>query len=308
MSLLAWALLLALSCLWGSSYFVIEIALRDLPVMTIVAFRLVLAALVLWLVVAATGNAGKVPRSLRAWGVFAIMGLLNNVAPFLLIVWGQTEITSSLASILNATTPIFAVVVAALVLRDEPITRLRVVAVLIGFAGVIVMVGPDALHDLGRNVLAQFAVVLAGLSYACASVYGRRYLAAGVPPSVNSACQVSMSACMLLPFAIAEGGIAELAAATPSSWAALLSLAVLSTALAYLLYFRLLATAGATNLMLVTFLIPVTAILLGTTLLGEVLHTSEIGGMLLIALALVVIDGRVFRRRRSPPVSRPRST
>ena len=293
----AWVMLIALSCLWGSSYFMTEIALRGFPVLTIVALRVAFASAVLWLVVWFSG--ARIPRELRVWAAYLLMGLLNSVIPFSLIVWGQTEIGSSLAAILNATTPIFAVLIASLFLRDEPATPAKIAGVVVGFLGVVVMIGPDAMQDLGNAVLAQIAVVLAGLSYACAGVFGRRFHSFGVAPTVSAACQVTMSAFLLLPFAFFTGGFDHFHATTPTSWAALISLAVFSTAVAYMLYFRILASAGATNLMLVTFLIPVTAILLGTLVLHETLHTNEILGMLLIALALVAIDGRLVSRRRT---------
>lgn len=298
MSAAAWLMLVALSVLWGTSYFLIEIALEGLPVLTLVATRIALAAAVLWLFVWATG--ARVPRSLRTWSAFLLMGVLNNIIPFSLIVWGQTAITSSLAAILNATTPIFAVLIAPLFLRDEPFTPAKFGAVLLGFAGVVVMIGPDAVRELGGAVFAQLAVVLAALSYASASVFGRRFHALGIAPLASAACQVTMSALLLLPAVFADDGFTSLTGASVPVWAAVGSLAVLSTAVAYVLYFRILATAGATNLMLVTFLIPVTAILLGTLVLGETLHRSELLGMTLIAFALVSIDGRVFRRRTAP--------
>jgi drug/metabolite transporter (DMT)-like permease len=298
MSNAAWVMLVVLSILWGSSYFLIEIALEELPVLALVALRLLLAALVLWLFVLFSD--ARIPRDARTWGAFAVMGLLNNVIPFSLIVWGQTEISSSLASILNATAPIFAVVVAALFLKDEPVSAGKIAGVMLGFLGVVVMIGPDAMRSLGDSVLAQLAVVLAGLSYACAGVFGRRFHARGSAPTVSAACQVSMSAFILVPVVFATGGLAGLEHTSATAWSAVASLAILSTAVAYLLYFRILALAGATNLMLVTFLIPVTAILLGTLLLHESLHVSEVLGMLLIALALVAIDGRLFRRSGVP--------
>lgn len=291
----AWVMLIGLSAFWGSSYFWTEIALQGLPVLAIVAFRLALAAAVLWFVVWLSG--ARVPREPRIWGAYLVMGLLNSVIPFSLIVWGQTDISSSLASILTATTPIFTVVIAALFLRDEPATRIKVAGVIVGFLGVVVMIGPDAFNDLGQSVMAQLAIVLAGVSYAIATVFGRRFHGLGLSPNVSSACQVSMSTIFILPFAYFTDSFDTASAAPPIVWVAILSLAVLSTAVAYMLYFRILATAGATNVVLVTFLIPVTAILLGTLILHETLNFNEILGMLLITLALIAIDGRLFRRR-----------
>ncbi|MDJ0909275.1 MAG: DMT family transporter [Woeseiaceae bacterium] len=291
----SWAMLALLSFLWGCSYFLIEIAL-ELPVLLLVAVRIMLAAVVLWAYVLLRGE--QIPKQLSVWTAFLVMGLLNNVIPFSLIVWGQTEITSSLASILNATTPLFAVLIAAVWLRDEPVTPAKIIGVVIGFVGVSVMIGPGALTEIGGEVLAEIAVVLAGLSYACAGAFGRRFHRLNLSPAVAAAGQVTMSSLVLGAVVLLTHDFSVPLNASITAWAAVAAMAVFSTAFAYLLYFRLLATAGATNLMLVTFLIPVTAILLGVFLLQETLSAYEIGGMLLIFFALIVIDGRVFGVRR----------
>jgi drug/metabolite transporter (DMT)-like permease len=295
MSGAAWLMLLGLSFFWGSSFYWTVIALQGLSVLAIVAFRLALAAAVLWLVVWLTG--ARVPRELRIWGAYLVMGLLNSVIPFALIAWGQKEVSSSLASVLIATTPVFTVVIAALFLNDEPATRTKIAGVIIGFLGVVVMIGPDALNSHAQSVMAQLAIVLAGVSYATATVFGRRFHGLGFSPNVSAACQVSVSTIFILPFAYFTGGFDKAGAAPPIVWVAVASLAVLSTAVAYMLYFRILAIAGATNAMLVTFLIPVTAILLGTLILHETLNSYEVLGILLIAMALVTIDGRLLSRR-----------
>ena len=292
----SWAMLALLSFLWGCSYFLIEIAL-ELPVLLLVAVRIMLAAVVLWAYVLLRGE--QIPKQLSVWTAFLVMGLLNNVIPFSLIVWGQTEITSSLASILNATTPLFAVLIAAVWLRDEPVTPAKIIGVVIGFVGVSVMIGPGALTEIGGEVLAEIAVVCAGLSYACAGAFGRRFHRLKLSPAVAAAGQVTMSSLVLGTVVLLTHDFSVSLDASITAWAAVAAMAVFSTAFAYLLYFRLLATAGATNLMLVTFLIPVTAILLGVFLLNETLSAYEIGGMLLIFFALVVIDGRLFTRSRS---------
>ncbi len=289
----SWAMLTLLSFLWGCSYFLIEIAL-ELPVFLLVAVRVMLAAIVLWAYVVLSGQA--IPKQLSIWGAFLVMGLLNNVIPFSLIVWGQTEITSSLASILNGTTPLFAVLIAGVWLKDEPVTPAKIIGVIIGFFGVSVMIGPDALGEIGQEALAELAVVLAGLSYAAAGAFGRRFHRLKLSPAVAAAGQVTMSSILLGAFVLFTHDVSVAADASLAAWGAVIFMAVFSTAFAYLLYFRLLATAGATNLMLVTFLIPITAILLGVSLLNERLSMTEILGMLLIFLSLVVIDGRVFTR------------
>ncbi|MDJ0938642.1 MAG: DMT family transporter [Woeseiaceae bacterium] len=296
MSTADWVMLAALSFLWGLSYFLIEIALEGLPVLVIVSLRIALAAVVLWAFVLFTR--AEVPRQASVWTAFLVMGLLNNIAPFTLIVWGQTEITSSLASILNATTPIFAVIVAAVFLSDEPPTRNKIVGVLIGFAGVVVMIGPEAFGQVGDAVLPQLAVVGAALSYAFAGVFGRRFHRLGIKPVVSAAGQVTMSALVMGVFMLATSGFGAVADAGTSALLAVVILAVFCTAVAYILYFRILAAAGATNLMLVTFLIPVTAVLLGVLILDERLQPGELIGMALIAASLVAIDGRLLKLRR----------
>ena len=298
---LEWALLLALSVLWGGSFFFTALAVRELPPLTIVALRVGLAALLLLAVNRLMGVA--MPRDGRVWSAFFAMGLLNNVVPFCLIVWGQTHIASGLAAILNATTPLATVVVAHLLTPDEKMTGNRLAGVLVGLLGVVVMLGPSLLDGLGTNLLAQLACLAAAISYACAGVYGRRFQRMGVPPMTTATGQVTASTLLLLPVALAVDQPWTLAAPSLTAWGAVLGIAALSTALAYVLYFRILATAGATNLLLVTFLIPVSAILLGVLVLGERLAALQLIGMALIAAGLAAIDGRLLRWAVGTPVA-----
>ncbi len=301
MTTIEWGLLIALSALWGGSFLFNGILVRELPPLTIVAGRVALAAIALWTIVRLSGHA--VPRSREVWLAFLGMGVLNNVIPFSLIVWGQTHIASGLASILNATTPLFAVIVAHVLTEDEKMTGGRLVGVLVGFAGVALMIGPSVLSDLGTNVLAQLAVLGAAISYSFAGIWGRRFRRMGLPPLLPAAGQVTASALIMLPVALVVDRPWTLAMPSHEAWLALFGLAVLATALAYVIFFRILATAGATNLMLVTFLIPVSAILLGALVLGEVLAPKHFAGMALIAVGLAAIDGRVLKmfadKRRS---------
>ena len=207
----------------------------------------------------------------RTWVAFAGMALLNNVLPFVLIVWGQHRIASGLASILNATTPLFTVLVAHWLTSDERLNPLKAAGVMVGFAGAAVMIGPDALAGLASSVLAQLACLGGALSYAFAGVFGRRFRRMGVPPLATAAGQVAASTVLLLPIMLVADRPWTLAMPHPATWGAVLGVGLLSTALGYVLYFRILATAGATNLLLVTFLIPASAILLGVLILGEVL-------------------------------------
>jgi drug/metabolite transporter (DMT)-like permease len=287
-----WALLITLSLLWGGSFFFAEVALEALPPLTVVLARVALGALALLAVVHAAGL--RLPRELALWRAFFVMGALNNLIPFSLIVWGQTAITGGLAAILNATTPLFTVLLAHWLTRDERMTPAKLAGVAAGFLGVAVMIGPEAFGDLGLAVLAQFAVLAAALSYAFAGIYGRRFR--DTPPLVTAAGQVTASTLLLCPLALAVDRPWTLAMPGPAVLGALLGLGLLSTAAAYVIYFRILARSGATNLLLVTFLIPVSAILLGASVLGERLSAPQLAGMGLIILGLAAIDGRILRR------------
>ncbi len=288
--------LLALSALWGGSFFFVGVAVEELPPLTIVFIRVALASLALLAILRAAG--APMPRSVRVWAAFLGMGALNNVIPFCLIVWGQTQIGSGVASILNATTPLFTVLVAHLATADEKATGGRLVGAVVGFAGVAAIIGPGALGALGGAVAAQLACLAGALSYACAGVFGRRFRKMGVAPMATAAGQVTASALLLLPAVLVVDRPWMLPIPSPATLAALAGLALLSTALAYILYFRILAAAGATNLLLVTFLIPVSAILLGVLVLGESLAPRHFAGMALIGLGLAAIDGRPWRALR----------
>jgi drug/metabolite transporter (DMT)-like permease len=223
------------------------------------------------------------------------MGVLNNAIPFLLIVWAQTHIASGLAAILNATTPLFTVIVAHLFTPDERLTWGRTFGVILGLVGVIVIVGPDALQSLGTNVAAQLACVGAALSYAFAGVFGRRFAAMGVSPIETAAGQTAAASLLLVPLMFIVDKPLTLPVPSSATIGALIAIAVLSTVLAYILYFRILASAGATNLLTVTFLIPISAILLGLVFLGETPRLRHLAGLACIGCGLAAIDGRVWR-------------
>lgn len=291
-----WAMLLALSVLWGGSFLFVGVAVRELPPLTIVALRVCLAAV--GLLAALRVMRVPMPREGRVWAAFACMGLLNNALPFTLIAWGQSHVASGVAAIFNATTPLFGVVVAHLWTSDETITPGRLTGVLLGVAGVAVMMGGGLLGSFGGDVIAQGAFLAASFLYAVATVYGRRFKAMGVAPLATAAGMLSASSVMLLPAMLAVDRPWTHAVPSLAAIASVLGLAFLATAFAFILYFRLLASSGATNLMLVTFLIPVSAILLGTTLLGERLEAKHVAGIALIGLGLAAIDGRPFGAAR----------
>ncbi len=296
-----WLLLVTLSVLWGGSFFFSEVALAELGPLTVVLGRVGFAALALVGFVYLSGH--RLPTAPGLWGAFLVMGVLNNLIPFSLIVWAQVTIDSGLAAILNATTPLFTVVLAHFLTRDERMTRGRFAGLLLGIAGVAVLVGPEVLGQLGAEGLAQLAVLGAAFCYGCAGIYGRRFQ--GLPPVVAAAGMVTCSAVLILPVALVAERPWQMDPGA-LTWAALLGLALLSTALAYVIYFRILASAGATNLLLVTFLIPVSALTLGMAVLGERPEPATFAGLALIFAGLATIDGRLLRSRRSPAVARPR--
>ena len=285
-----WLLLVMLGTLWGGSYFFGKVALAQLPPFTVAVGRLGLAAAVLQVVVRVAGY--RMPGSLRAWRAFWVMGLLNNAIPMSLILWGQIRIGSGLAAILNASTPLFTVLLAHFFTRDEPMTAKRIGGVLFGVAGVAVMIGPVALRGLDGGLLAQLAMIGAAISYACAGIFGRRF--GGAPPFVTAAGQVTASSLTLLPLSLVVDRPWLLPLPGARTWTAVVGLALLCTALAYVIYFRILATSGASNLLLVTLLMPVNAVFLGITLLGEHIEPRHVVGMVLIAAGLATIDGRLF--------------
>jgi len=296
MNLSEWAMLIILSILWGGSFFFVGVAVDALPPLTIVSLRITLASLALLTVVYVSGL--RLPVKREIWATFMGMSLLNNVIPFSLIVWGQTHIGSGLASILNATTPFFTIIAAHLWTGDEKVTPLKILSVTIGFTGVVIMMGLEALSGLNGTTYGQFAILGAAISYACAGIYGRRFRKIGIKPIVTATGQVTASSLVLIPTALLVEKPFTLPFPDLEVWAAIAGLAVLSTALAYILYFRILATAGATNVLLVTLLVPVSAILLGTSFLGEQLEYKQVVGMGLISLGLLSIDGRVLKLLR----------
>ena len=291
-----WGLLVLLSLLWGGSFLCVGIAVQELPVLTIIALRVSLAALVLWGIALFSGH--QLPRGRKTWQAFLALGLLNNVIPFGLIVFGQQTIGAGLAAILNATTPLWTVLIAALFLADERFSKQKLFGVLLGLVGVIVMVGPDSLAGISRNLGAQLAVLGATLSYAFASVFGRRFAAAKISPLHTALGQVTASSFILVPLALMSDTPWASALPSQATIFAILGLAVLSTAGGYLLFFNILERAGATNVSLVTFLIPPSAIAMGMLFLEETLQGIHFIGLALIILGLLSLQGRLFRLSR----------
>lgn len=288
-----WLLLILLSVLWGGSFFFANVALRELPPLTLALGRVAIAAALLYPFFRIAG--GNLPRTLAGWKPFIVMGLLSNSIPFSLIFAGQTLITSGLASVLNATTPLFTVLVMAS-FGDEKLIARRVAGVIIGLVGVIVLRGPG-LDASGSQTVGMLLCLGGALSYGFSGLWARRKLN-GVPPLTSSTCQLITSSVVMAVIAAVADRPWALPMPGLTSWAALLGLAALSTSLAYIVFFHIIARSGASNVMLVTLLIPVTAILLGVLVLGEPLTINEVIGALIIAASLVVIDGRAISRLR----------
>jgi drug/metabolite transporter (DMT)-like permease len=284
-----WILLLLLSMLWGGSFLFQAVAVTEIPVFTIVWSRVLLAALVLWLVIAATGARAVWSRA----AVIACLGMsvTNNAVPFSLIIWGQSHIAVGLASILNATTPLWTVLALHAFTRDDRLTGRKIAAVALGLAGVAVLVGPEALGS-GGPLLPQLAVLGGALSYGLGGVWSRRFKGLGLSPPAIAAGQLTGSSLILLPLVLLVDQPWTLPTPGLAPVLSVLGLALLSTALAYVLFFRILDLAGPATLSLVTLLIPVSATGLGWAVLGQSIGPGELAGAALIGLGLAVMDGR----------------
>ncbi len=289
----AWAELLLLGAIWGGSFLSIRVALNEVPVLTTVLHRTGWAMIFLWGVVWFARI--PLPRDARTWGAFLVMGLLNNVIPFGLMTWGQLHIETGLTSILNAATAIFGVVVAAALFADEQLTLRRGLGVGIGFLGVAIAIGLDAFARFDLRSGAQLAVLAGALSYAFASAWARRFLG-HLPPQLAAAGMLTGSTAILLPATLWIDGAPTLAL-QPVTWLAIAYYALIATAGAYLLYYRVLAMAGSGNLMLVTLLIPPVAMTLGALVLGETLAPRAYAGFALLALGLLIVNGTIGKPR-----------
>lgn len=292
MNALEWALLIALSVIWGGSFLFIALSVGAFPPVTIVFLRCALAAVALLIAITVMG--ARIPLHRQALMTFAGMAILNNIVPQSLIVWAQGSLPSGYASILNATTPFFTVLILHVFTANDRATPLKFLGVIIGFCGVAAMIGLDVLRHSG-SILPQIALLVASFFYGLSGLWGRRFAALQVPSIVAATGQLCASSLMLLPLALLLETPLALPVPPASAVLAVVALALVSTALAYVVYFRILATAGASNLSLVTFLIPVSAIVFGILFLGEALMPRHIMGVVLIGVGLACIDGRPLR-------------
>jgi drug/metabolite transporter (DMT)-like permease len=299
-----WGILVTLALIWGGAFLFINVAVHHVPPLTYVWLRLTIAAAAMWLFLKVRGERLGLPR--EVWGSILLLALLNNALPFTLFGWGQTHIASGLAAILNATTPIWGVIVAHLLTRDERMNPRKVGGVLLGFGGVATMIGPTLLANIGTDAVAQLACITASLSYALAAVWARRFKRLGLSPMSVTTGQLTAGAAMMLPLALLVDRPWTQPFPPLTAWGAIVALALACTAIGYVLYFRLIDSAGATNALLVTLLVPPVAILLGAVFLGETLAPQDFAGLSLIALGLAAIDGRllsVFLKLRLRPAA-----
>ncbi|MBB3441787.1 DMT family transporter [Rhizobium sp. BK379] len=295
MTALTWGLLALLGLIWGGSFFFARIAVIEVPPLTLVFLRLSIAALALHIYIA--GRFGIYPLLRSRWREFLVLGILNNALPHALIFFGQTRIGAGLASILNATTPIWTVLIANYLTSDEKLSSAKIIGCLTGLLGTAVLIGPSVAARGDLPVWALLLPVIAAISYGFAATYGKRFR--GIAPPVIAAGQMTASSLVALPLSLVMDHPWTLAIPSGNAIATILAIALLSTALGYILYFRIMAVAGATNTSLVTLLVPPSAILPGFLFLGERLETTEIAGMALIGLGLIILDGRIYSRSRA---------
>ena len=262
------------------------------PPFTVVFLRVALAAIALWVFVLLTAR--RFPKDLNLIGAILVMGIINNVIPFSLILIGQQEIGSGLASVVNAMTPIWTLIIANALTTDEKFSANKIFGILFGFAGVTILIGSDLLEGLSASAWAQVAVLGATISYGFAGVFGKRF--GGHDPILISTGQLTASSLVMIPLVLMIEEPFSLTPATGEMIVSIFGLSILCTAIAYVLFFKILSNAGATNVSLVTFLVPVSAILLGLIWLGEVLTLSNLMGMALILIGLALVDGRVLRK------------
>lgn len=289
-----WGLIAILSILWGGAFFLIEIGLRSYPPNSLVFMRLALAIPPMWIAMRLAGD--RLPRDAQSWWLLMVVGALNCALPFILFFWGQQYLQSGYASILNATTPLWGVVIAHFMTSDEKATPSRLLGVMLGMAGIVVMAWPEAVKGLTGNLLAQIACLVSTLFYSIAAIYGRRLSQTAMTPMVVATGQTMMAALFMLPVVLLIDHPWTMPVPRWDSTMAGLALALLSTALAYILYFRLIDRSGASNATLVAFIMPVLAVILGISFLNESFSERQVAGAALIALGLLAIDGRLLKR------------
>lgn len=294
MSIINWIQLIILSILWGGSFFFVEIALKELPIFTIVFFRVFIGFLILLLFVIFTGR--KIVRDKKIWLSFLIMAILNNVIPFCMIVSGQRYISGGFASILNSVTPFITVIIAHFFTLDEKVTKSKIIGLIFGITGVATLIGYNPFKSQSIEVIGVFSILTASTSYACAGIFGRRFKKHKLDPVVTSTGQLFCSSIVLLPIMLLFNKPWTLQFPSFNTIGAILGIALFSTAIAYIIYFKILSNSGATNVLLVTFLVPISAVILGVLFLSEKFQMRQVLGMVIIGSGLIFIDGRLLKR------------
>ena len=304
-----WALFLGLGFFWGSSYFWIKIALDTVPPLTLIAGRLVLASLFLWAVVLLTRE--TLPRSPRQYGHLLVMAFVNIVVPFILIAYGEQTIDSALASILNATVPLFVIVLAPMFLPDEDITWARVAGLAIGFAGVVLLVAPDLVNVQDSDLTGELLLLGSSLSYGIGNVYAKRNVK-GLAPRIPALFQVFLATLVIVPAALVVDRPLETVQPAPEAVLAIVWLGIIGSGLAYLCYFTILANWGATRTSLVAYLLPVVGIVLGAVVLGDPVTLNRIAGTALVIAGIALVNRgpaaqRTGNRRHAPAATGERT-
>ena len=289
-----WLRLIGLSMMLGGTFFFQSVAVRTIPPLTITLCRVFFAAVVFWLLILVTRQ--RMPRDRRTWGAFFVMGLLNNVLPFCLITWEQTRVEGGVASIINATTACFTIVLAHFLTRDEKLSVRKVVGVAVGFLGVYVLLRPELDGGVSMRGFGEIAGLGAAVSLALAAIYGKRFKAQAT--LVTATGMLTCSSLIMLPLAtVIDRPWTVVTTAIDAG--AVAGLVLFSTVVAYILYFGLLRSAGATNLLLATLLVPITSHILGSAFMAEPLYVSSVLSMVCIVVGLLIADGRLRVRLRS---------
>lgn len=286
-----WILLLA--AIWGPSFLFIKVAVQDIPPVTMVMARVALASLTLFLIIRAQGR--KLPPLGRVWFHFAFMGFFAHALPFVLFSWGELHVDSALASILNGTTPLFTVILAHFLVADDRMTPLKLAGTLLGFAGLVALVAPSLLAGVQVETWGLLGMAVAAICYAVTIIYSRQHLR-GLPPLVAPAAQLMMAAIFLLPVSLVVERPYTLPFPSLPALASLLSLSLLGTAVAFTVYYHILEKMNASELSMVTYLMPVFGVALGVVVLGEKLNWNAYLGCALILLGVMTVNG-VFRFR-----------
>jgi len=289
-----WMLLVGLSILWGGSYLFMKLAVLTVPLFTIVLGRVSIAALALLIVLTISGTG--IPKGRRIWLAFFGMGIFNNVIPMSLIVFSQNSISVGLASILNSITPLFTILVAHMTTNDERLTFRKLVGISFGIMGVVMLMGPELVDNFGVAVLGEWACLGAALSYACANTFGRRFVQLGTKPMQTAFGQVVASTVILAPLVIVVDQPWTISDPGFLPVLSILALGLFCTALAYVIYFQILARSGATAIALVTFMIPPSAILMGWLALGEQISSQDFLGLSLIGVGLFSVNRQSNRK------------